>query len=78
MDSETVRIRTSRIRLDHLLKFAGVTGTGGAAKLLVQAGRVRVNGERELRRGRALCDGDLVVLEDEDGEPLARLEVRSA
>jgi ribosome-associated protein len=55
-----VEIRDETIRLGQLLKLAGVAGTGGEARELVQEGAVRVNGEVETRRGRQLRDGDLV------------------
>lgn len=51
------------IRLDQLLKVRGVADTGGQAKVLVQGGKVRVNGEVETRRGRKLIVGDTVVAE---------------
>ena len=44
------------------LKLAGAAGTGGHAKLLVQNGEVVVNGDVELRRGRTLQPGDVVVV----------------
>ena len=44
-------------------------GSGGEAKVLIQAGEVLVNGEVETRRGRRLEAGDVVELGDE------RLEV---
>jgi ribosome-associated protein len=50
------------IRLGQLLKLAGVAGDGAAAKALVQAGEVSVNGEVEARRGRQLRDGDRVAV----------------
>lgn len=48
------------IRLDQLLKLQGVVGTGGQAKIVIQSGAVRVNGEVETRRGRKLRAGDVV------------------
>jgi ribosome-associated protein len=48
------------IRLDQFLKLQGVAPTGGQAKLLIQAGEVRVNGEVETRRRRQLQIGDTV------------------
>ena len=45
MQKQNVKITTAFIKLDALLKFAGVTGTGGEAKEAVQAGAVSVNGE---------------------------------
>ena len=47
--------------LGQLLKAAGLAGSGGEAKHLVQSGSVRVNGEVEVRRGRRLQPGDLVT-----------------
>lgn len=46
--------------LGAFLKLAGVAGTGGHAKLLIQSGDVTVNGEPETRRGRTLQIGDVV------------------
>ncbi|MCA9207429.1 MAG: RNA-binding S4 domain-containing protein, partial [Planctomycetales bacterium] len=40
------------IRLDQFIKLSGVVGTGGQAKVLIQAGYVKVNGEVETRRSR--------------------------
>ena len=48
------------IPLDKFLKLVAAVGTGGAAKVLIQAGEVRVNGEVETRRGRKLTEGDVV------------------
>ena len=58
------------ITLGQALKAANVVGSGGEAKVLVQAGQVAVNGEVEWRRGRKLQKGDLVEVGDE------RLEIR--
>jgi ribosome-associated protein len=51
--------------LGRALKAAGLVGTGGAAKVLIQAGEVSVNGEVETRRGRRLAEGDVVEVGDE-------------
>ena len=48
------------MRLDQFLKWQGVVGTGGEAKLRIQQGEVQVNGVVEERRGRQLQPGDLV------------------
>lgn len=50
------------IRLDDFLKFCGVVGTGGQAKILIQSGEVRVNGVVETRRRKQLQTGDTVQL----------------
>lgn len=63
MQKETVKIQTEFIKLDALLKFAGVTETGGEAKEAIQAGEVQVNGEVCTMRGKKLRPGDVVTLE---------------
>ena len=50
----------SIIRLDDFLKFSGLVGTGGEAKLHIQSGEVLVNGEVETRRRKQLAIGDVV------------------
>lgn len=59
--SRTVEIQTDYIRLDALLKLGGVTGTGGQAKRMIQEGRILVNGEICLMRGKKLRPGDRVT-----------------
>ena len=51
--------------MGQALKAAGLVGTGGEAKVLIQAGEVSVNGEVETRRGRRLEEGDVVEVGDE-------------
>ena len=63
MQKETVKIQTEFIKLDALLKFAGVMETGGEAKEAIQAGEVKVNGEVCTMRGKKLRPGDVVALE---------------
>jgi len=48
------------IRLDQFLKWAGVAGSGGQVKVIIQSGLVRVNGEKIISRGRVLTEGDEV------------------
>ena len=55
-------LRGDYITLDALLKASGLVTSGGAAKLLIADGGVRVNGEAETRRGRKLRAGDEVRL----------------
>lgn len=62
MEEEHIKINTEFIRLDALLKFAGAVETGGEAKLVIQGGEVRVNGETCTMRGRKLRPGDRAEL----------------
>jgi ribosome-associated protein len=61
---------SSSITLGQALKAANIVGTGGEAKIVIQGGEVRVNGEVETRRGRKLHEGDVVEVWEE------RLEIR--
>ena len=56
--------------LGQALKVASLVGSGGEAKVLIQAGEVLVNGEVETRRARKLEEGDVVEVGEE------RLEIR--
>lgn len=49
------------IQLDQFMKFTGMVGTGGQAKLVIQAGEVLVNGVVETRRKKKLKAGDKVT-----------------
>ncbi len=60
--SETVMIRTEFIRLDQLLKFCGECMSGAEAKQLILQGKVEVNHEVCLSRGKKLYSGDVVVV----------------
>ena len=64
--SRAIEIRTDYIRLDELLKLAGVTGTGGQAKRLIQEGRILVNNEVCQMRGKKLRPGDQVRVAEEE------------
>jgi ribosome-associated protein len=60
---------SSGTTLGQALKASNLVGSGGEAKVLIQGGEVRVNGEVETRRGRKLQRGDVVEVSGE------RLEV---
>ena len=62
MKKETVAISTEFIKLDALLKYAGLVNSGGEAKTLIQEGDVLVNGEVCTMRGKKLRPGDTVTL----------------
>jgi len=56
------------ITLNDALKLTGITETGGQAKLMIQAGEVKVNGEVETRRKRKLVAGDVLEVAGEEFE----------
>ena len=55
-----IQITTEFIKLDALLKFAALVGTGGEAKYVIAEGLVKVNGEVCTMRGKKLRSGDVV------------------
>ena len=55
---ETIVIHTEFIKLQDLLKFANLVGSGGEAKERIQAGEVSVGGEVCLMRGKKIRPGD--------------------
>jgi len=57
---EKIAINTKFIKLDALLKFAAMVGTGGEAKMVIAEGEVRVNGEVCTMRGKKIRAGDKV------------------
>ena len=65
---EKILIHTEYIKLDSLLKLAGLVEAGGEAKMLIQDGQVQVNGEVCTMRGKKLRAGDTVTL---DGRTVA-------
>ena len=64
---ENIIITTEFIKLQDLLKFANIVCTGGEAKIIIQEGEVKVNGEVCTMRGKKIRPGDVVEL---DGQQL--------
>ena len=62
---EEIRLREEFIKLGQALKAANLVGSGVEAKMVIAEGRVKVNGEEEVRRGRKLYDGDVVTFEEQ-------------
>lgn len=60
MEEQRIVIGTEFIRLQDLLKFAGLTPTGGEAKNAIREGLVTVDGEVCTQRGKKLRPGSLV------------------
>ncbi len=64
MNKEIITISEEFIRLDNLLKFAGIAPTGGQAKYLIQNGEIKVNGEICTMRGKKMRLGDTAQFEN--------------
>ena len=61
---QTITIQTPFIRLDALLKFAGIAQTGGEAKIYILEGDVFYNGSPCTMRGKKCYPGDRVQIGD--------------
>lgn len=57
---ETIKIKDDFIKLGQALKLAGLAGSGVDAKIEIQEGFVKVNGEVEVQRGRKIHPGDVI------------------
>ena len=60
------------VELNQLLKLAGLCESGGAGKMIVASGNVKVDGKKELRKTCKIRAGQVVSLGD------VRITVRSA
>ena len=67
METREVSITTEFIKLESLLKFEGLCGTGGEAKEVIQDGQVKVNGQVCTQRGKKLRPGDEAELDGVTG-----------
>ena len=63
MELKKISIREDFIRLDSAMKLADMVVTGGHAKIVIQEGEVKVNGEVCTMRGKKLRKGDKVVFD---------------
>lgn len=64
--TEEIKINTEFIKLDSLLKFSSIAETGSMAKMLVQDGKIKVNGEVCIARGKKIRSGDMVSFRNID------------
>ena len=64
MKTQEVAIQSEFIKMDSLLKYAGVCMTGGEAKTIIEEGIVFFNGEVCTMRGKKVRPGDEVAVGD--------------
>ena len=69
---EIITIRDDFIKLGQALKLAGLVESGVDAKIRIQEGFVKVNGEVEVQRGKKIHPGDVIEM---DGQQI-RIETR--
>lgn len=60
---EEIRIHDDHIKLGQALKLAGLVESGVDAKMVIQDGQVKVNGQVETQRGKKLVENDAVSFE---------------
>lgn len=60
---EIIKLREDYIKLGQALKAAGLVESGVDAKIAIQDGLVKVNGQVETQRGKKLIGGDMVEFE---------------
>ncbi len=60
-----IELREEYIKLGQALKAAGLVSSGIEAKVVIQDGEVKVNGEIDTRRGKKLYSGDIVEYNNE-------------
>ena len=63
MEINKISIKEDFIRLDSAMKLADMVVTGGHAKIVIQEGEVKVNGEICTMRGKKLHKGDEIEFE---------------
>ena len=59
-----VEITREPVELYKILKFEGMVGTGGEAKMVISDGLVRVNGKIETRKRKKIVSGDIIEFGD--------------
>ncbi len=59
--ARTISVRAEPIELCQLLKFAGLTDSGGEAKQVISEGKVLLNGVTETQKRKKIMAGDKVT-----------------
>ena len=55
-----VEITKEPVELYKILKFEGMTSSGGEAKLVIEQGLVKINGSVETRKRKKMVSGDII------------------
>lgn len=62
----SIREEDEFIKLGQALKKGGLVDSGVEAKVVIQDGQVKLNGQVEVQRGKKLHDGDIVSYNGEE------------
>ncbi len=54
-----IKIRDEYIKLGQALKLADLVGSGAEAKIIIEEGNIKINGEVCKQRGKKLHPGDI-------------------
>ena len=60
-----VEINKQPVELYKILKFEGLVGSGGEAKMIISNGQVKVNGAVETQRRKKIVHGDQIEINGE-------------
>ncbi len=61
----TIIINKEPVELFKILKFEGIVGSGGEAKMVISEGMVKVNGDIETQKRKKIVSGDTIEFMDE-------------
>ena len=61
-----IKVETELIKLDSFMKWAAIVSSGSEAKMFIQNGEVKYNGEIETRRGKKIFKGDVIEFQGEE------------
>lgn len=61
----TIFINKEPVELFKILKFEGIVGSGGEAKMVISEGMVKVNGDIETQKRKKIVSGDTIEFMDE-------------
>ena len=56
-------IHSEMIQLDQLIKWLGLSETGGQARMFIDEGKVSVNGKVIFERRKKIIPGDIVIID---------------
>ncbi len=59
-------IETDTIHLDQLLKWIGMTDTGGQARFMIEDGKIQVNGNNVKEKRKKIHLGDCITINEQE------------
>lgn len=72
---KSISIRDEFIKLGQAMKLAGLVDSGVDAKYAIEEGSVKVNGEKDLRRGRKLYNGDVFTFKGDEVTVVSKISI---